>query len=189
MRRCAKIDRPNATVVLVEPDGHGGWRTMATSEAGDPRVLKIFDPESANEKMDRVRRVVEERSADLLTGGLSVSSVASKMDLPEDVVRQGFKQAAADDPELRAAEKEGEFLLFRGAPAQRQERRSMNVIDRIRQLFTGEGDEAEKINLLAEHRAALARRVTASTRISASSKPRRKSCARKGRRRTRPRHT
>ena len=34
----------------------------------------------------------------------------------------------------------------------------MNVIDRIRQLFSGEGDEAAKINLLAERRAALAQR-------------------------------
>jgi len=34
----------------------------------------------------------------------------------------------------------------------------MNVIDRIKQLFSGEGDEAEKINLLAERRAALAQR-------------------------------
>jgi hypothetical protein len=34
----------------------------------------------------------------------------------------------------------------------------MNFIDRIRQLFSGEGDEAAKINLLAERRAALAQR-------------------------------
>ena len=34
----------------------------------------------------------------------------------------------------------------------------MNVIDRIRQLFSREGDEAEKTNMLAERRAALALR-------------------------------
>jgi len=39
-----------------------------------------------------------------------------------------------------------------------QEKRSMNVIDRIRQLFSSEGDEAAKINLLAERRAALSQR-------------------------------
>ena len=34
----------------------------------------------------------------------------------------------------------------------------MNVIDRIRQLFSSDGDETEKINILAEGRAALAQR-------------------------------
>ncbi len=154
----ARIDMPGVTVVLVEPDGHGGWRTTSASESVDPRVLKIFDPEGANEKIERVRLAVEERSADLLTSGLSASGVAGQTSLPEDVVRQGFEQVAAADPELRVAAKGGEFLLFRGAPVQRVERRSMNVLDRIRQLFSSEGDEAEKINLLAERRAALAQR-------------------------------
>lgn len=34
----------------------------------------------------------------------------------------------------------------------------MNVIDRIKQLFSGEGDEAEKVNVLSERRAGLAQR-------------------------------
>lgn len=156
--RRARVDMPNVTVVLVEPDEQGGWRTTPVGEEVDPRMLKIFDPEGANEKVERVRRAVEEKSADLLTGGLSVSSVASATGLPEDVVQQGFEQVADDDPELRVAKKGTEFLLFRGAAVQRQERKPMNVIDRIRQLFSGEGDEAEKINLLAERRAALAQR-------------------------------
>ncbi len=157
--KSAKLDRPNVTVVLVEPDGQGGWRIRAAGgEEVDPRVLGIFDPEGAKEKIERVLRVVEERSADLLTGGLSVSSVAEKMDLPEEVVRQGFKQVAAADPELRATEKHGEFLLYRGAPARAQEKKAMNVVDRIKQLFSSEGGESEKINLLAERRAALAQR-------------------------------
>jgi hypothetical protein len=155
--REAGLDLPNVTVILIEPDGHGGWRTTPSSDAVEPPVLRIFDPEGTNEKIERVRGVIEERSADLLTGGISASAVASQTGLPEAVVRRAFEQAATD-PELRAAEKDGEFLLFRGAPVQRQERKPMNVIDRIRQLFSREGDEAEKINLLAERRAALAQR-------------------------------
>ncbi len=156
--RKSRLDIPNTAVVLVEPDGHGGWRTMATSDAVDPRLLKIFDPEGAKQKVDRVRRLVEDRSADLLTGGLSASSVAREANLPEDVVRQAFDQVAGSDPELRVAKKHGEFLLFRGAPMHPQEKRSMNVIERIRQLFSREGDETAKINLLAERRAALCQR-------------------------------
>lgn len=156
--RLARLDLPGVTVVLVEPDGSGGWRTSGASENVDPRLLRIFDPESAKQKVERVRRVIEERSADLLTGGLSVSSIARAANLPEPVVREGFEQIAAADPELRMAKKDGEFLLFRGAPVRGMEKKGMNVIDRIRQLFSGEGDEAAKINVLAERRAALAQR-------------------------------
>ncbi len=156
--RNARIDMPNATVVLVEPDGRGGWLTTAAGEDVDPNVLRIFDPEGANEKIDRVRRAIEDHGAELLTGGLSASALAGKVNLPEEVVREGFERVAAADPELRVARNAGELLLFRGVGAQRQERKPMNVIDRIRQLFSGEGDEVEKINLLAERRAALAQR-------------------------------
>jgi hypothetical protein len=156
--RSARVDLPGVVLVLIEPDEAGGWRTRPASENVEPRVLKLFDPEKANEKLERVRDVIEAHSADLLTGGLSVSSVMAGTNLPEEVVRQGFEKAAAADPELRLSKKEGAFLLFRGAPAQRQERKSMNVIERIRQLFSGEGAEAEKVNLLAERRAALAQR-------------------------------
>ena len=156
--KSARLDVRNVTVVLVEPDGHGGWRTSASGDETDPRVLEIFDPEGAKDKIDRVRQLIDEHGADLLTGGLSASSIARKMDLPEALVREGFQKVADDDHELRATKKDGEFLLFRGAPAPAQEKRSMNVIDRIKQLFSSEGDEAEKINLLAERRASLAQR-------------------------------
>ncbi len=156
--RTARLDMPNATVVLAEPDGHGGWKMIATGEGVDPELLKLFDPEGSKAKIDRVREYVEERSADLLTGSLTASSVAGKVNLPEHLVRRCFETLDTSDPELRVAKKGGEMLLFRGAPVLRRERSSMNVIERIKQLFSTEGDEAEKINLLAERRATLAQR-------------------------------
>jgi hypothetical protein len=156
--RSARLDAPNVTVVLIEPDGHGGWKTNSAGDPVDPQLLRIFDPEGVRQKVERVRRIVDEHSADLLTGGLSVSSVANKTGLEEGVVRQAFKQAADADPELKASEAEGEFLLFRGAAVQREEKRSMNVIDRIRQLLSGDADNTQKVNLLAERRASLAQR-------------------------------
>jgi hypothetical protein len=48
--------------------------------------------------------------------------------------------------------------LFRGALVDSGEKKRMNVFERMRQLFAREGNEAEKINALAERRAALARR-------------------------------
>lgn len=156
--REARLDLPNVAVVLIEPDGLGGWKTTATGENVDPRVLKLFDPEGSGEKIRRVTEYLESESAALLTGGMSAGDVVEKLHLPLEVVRQGFDRAAAADPELRVSRKDGEFLLYRGAPARAQERKSMNMIDRLKQLFAREGGEAEKINLLAERRAALARR-------------------------------
>ncbi len=156
--REGRIEMANVTVVLVEPYGVGGWRVSQAGEGADPRVLKIFDPENAEQKVARVQKYIEESSADLLTGGLSVSAVARKSGLPEDVVRQGFEAVADAEPELRLAKTHGETLLFRGAMTTTEERRSMNMIDRIRQMLSGEGDEVAKINLLAERRAALSQR-------------------------------
>ncbi len=156
--RSARLETANATVVLIEPDGSGGWRTFGVGDSVDSRLLRIFDPESAKQKLDRVRRVIADRSTDLLTGGLSASSIARSVNLPEEVVRQGFEQVARQDPELRVSHQDAEFLLFRGAPVSPQEKRAMNVIDRIRQLFSREGDESAKINVLAERRAALSQR-------------------------------
>ena len=154
----ARIDLPRATVILIEPERLGGWRVSACGGGGDPRMLEVFDPEGPGQKVERIRRLIDERSADLLTGGLSVSQLASESHLPEEMVRRGVEQAAQRDPELRIARQDGEWLVFRGAPAASSERKPMNVIDRIRQLFARDGGEPEKINVLAERRAALARR-------------------------------
>lgn len=156
--RSAKLDMANVTVVLIDPDGKGGWRTTAAGDAVDPRVLKIFDPEGGKQKTRRVRAAIEARRTDLLTGGLSAAAIARDVNLPEEVVRQSFHEVSKEDPELRVARKDGEFLLFRGAPLEAAERKSMNVVDRIRRLLSGEGNETAKINLLAERRAALAQR-------------------------------
>ncbi len=156
--RDARLGLPNVTVVLIEPDEGGGWKIAGSGESSDPRVHRLFDPEGQSQKLDRVRAALESRSADLLTGGVSLSSVSREVSLPPVVVRAAFERVAAADPELRLTAKEGEVLLFRGAPAQAQEKKPMNVIDRIRQMFSGEGNETEKINLLAERRAMLAGR-------------------------------
>jgi len=156
--RNVRMDLPNVSIVLVEPDRSGGWRTRAAGDSVDPRLPRIFDPESAKQKVERVTRLVEEHSAELLTGGLSVSSAARDANLPEETVRRGFEEIARRNAELKLTRKDGEWLLFRGAPTHGLEKKRMNVIDRIRKLFSGEGDEAAKINLLAERRAALAQR-------------------------------
>jgi hypothetical protein len=78
--------------------------------------------------------------------------------LPNHLVSEAFAREAAEDPELRLGRSAGETLLYRGASTVRRERSGMDMFDRIRQLFSREGDESQKINALAERRAALAQR-------------------------------
>ncbi len=156
--RGGQIELPNVTLVLVEPREGGGWRVTGKGDKLAESVLALFDPEDTNQKLARVRQEIKSRSADLLVGGVDAASVAGRLSVPEPLVSQAMAQAAREDPELRMTESDGRALLYRGAVVHTPEKRSMNVVDRIRALFARQGDEAEKINLLAERRAALTQR-------------------------------
>ncbi len=155
-RRC-KIDLPNVSLVLVEPQKEGGWRISTPDESLPAHVLEIFDPEVADQKIDRVRERIQSHSADLLTGGISAETMSAKLNVPQKEVSAAIAQMAAEDPELYMTQKDGDVLLYRGVAA-KPEKTSMSVVDRIRQLFAKEGDEGEKINVLAERRAQLSSR-------------------------------
>ncbi|HVP13098.1 MAG TPA: hypothetical protein VMV94_18125 [Phycisphaerae bacterium] len=150
------LDLPNVKLVLIEPREQGGWRVASPDGKVDPRLCKLFDPEDVGKKIERVRREIEDRSTSLLTGGLTASSMAEQLDLPERIVQEAFAQAVKADPELRVSAQAGQVMLYRGASAASdQEGVSMSLSDRIRNLFSREGEETRKINELAERRARL----------------------------------
>lgn len=156
--RNARLDLPNISLVLVEPRQDGGWTTTPVGDRADARLCRLFDLEAESQKINRVRELIQERSAELLAGGLSARSLAATLGLPANAVRRTLERIAAEDPELRLSTRSGEVLLFRGAPAAAEEKAQMSMINRIRQLFGSEGDEARKINMLSERRALLAQR-------------------------------
>jgi len=156
--REGRLEIPNVTLVLVEPDGQGGWRITGGSDEVDPRVLRIFDPEGSKQKLERAEKAIRECSADLLTGSVSVAQVCKRSGLSANVVQQAFERLARRDPELRLTRQDGEVLLYRGAAPQRRERKSMDFIERIKSLFSGEAGDAEKLDALSERRAALSQR-------------------------------
>jgi hypothetical protein len=156
--KSARLEMPEVTLLLIEPHESGGYKVTPASDDVDRRLVELFDPETTADKNRRIREAIDEHSADILTGGLSASSIARELNLPEHLVRRAFDERALIDPELRVTRQDGQCLMYPGAAARTQERRRMNVIDRIKQLFSSEGDEQEKINVLAERRAALAQR-------------------------------
>jgi hypothetical protein len=150
------LDLPNVKLVLIEPRDQGGWRVKSPDANLDEQLCKLFDPEDVGKKIERVRREIEDRSASLLTGGLTASSMAQQLDLPERIVQEAFAQVTKTDPELRVSRQAGEVMLYRGASAvSGQEDGSMSLSDRIRNLFSKEGEETRKINELSERRARL----------------------------------
>lgn len=155
--RSARLDLPNVTVVLVEPDATGGWRVTAGEDVPD-FVRRMFDPEDIEQKIERVRAEVDRRRSDLITGGIAAASLAELLRLPRELVETALRQIAAADGELRISKSAEGMLLYRGAPVLIKERRNMSFVDRIREMFAREGDEASKINVLSERRAALAQR-------------------------------
>jgi len=156
--RKIRLDRPNVTLVLIEPRARGGWQVSGGDEELSEQVTALFDPEDVGHKLERVREEIAARGADLLVGSLDAESMAGRLALPRSVVEQAFEEAAREDPELKLTRQADAVLLYRGAATPKREKASMGVADRIRALFSKEGDEAQKIDVLAERRAALAQR-------------------------------
>ncbi len=154
----AGLDLPGVTLILVEPRADGGWKTHAGSSDATGRICRLFDPEATSRKFKRVRGQIDLHSADLLGSGISARTVAAELDLPPALVAQAFEQACRADSELRISRAGGEPVLFRGAPVSGQEDAPMSMVDRIRQLFGAEGNEAKKINVLSERRVSLSQR-------------------------------
>ena len=155
--RSPRHEYPNMDVVLVEPLPGGGWKV--TADENVPKfVREMFDPEDIDQKLDRVKREVERCGTDLLTGGLASDRIAKDVGLPIEVVNRALDRIAKSDPELRVSKTKEGRLLYRGAAVVATEKTSMSFVDRIKDMFSREGDEVAKINMLSERRAALAQR-------------------------------
>ena len=154
----ARSELGNVTLVLVEPAETGGWRVVGGDDSTDPHVKALFDPEDASGKHRRVAQYLESRSADLLTGGLSATQVAEHLGVSNKIVCRALEEIARQDPELHSSLQDGELLIYRGAAAETKEPTRMSMVDRIRQLFSRDGDERQKINELSKRRAALSHR-------------------------------
>lgn len=155
----ASFDDRNVKVVLIEPLSGGGWRVQSASKSLPADYVRLFDPEGGRDKLERVRREIENRRTDLLVGGLSAETLGRQLALPREVVEQSFAAACRADSELRVSRRSGDVVLYRGVDsADGKENGSMSVTDWIRSLFSREGDPARQINHLIERRNALAQR-------------------------------
>jgi hypothetical protein len=151
--------RADRTVILAEPNDAGGWTVTGPVET--KALSDLFDPESEDEKRSRVREMIDQNKVELLGGGISTDSVASKLELPIQVVEAELKNYAKNTPGLVAKRLDGRLVLFRegtmpapaaavsaGGPA-------MPLIDRVKALFARKGESEKKIAFLSEKRTLL----------------------------------
>jgi hypothetical protein len=162
--------RPDRTVILVEPNDAGGWSVYGPPE--QKALVDLFDPEADQEKRSRVRQAIAADQTELLTGGLSADRIATRAQLPLQLVESELKSYAKQNPGLQAKRLDGHVVLFRegsapvssgsagatGAAAGGGEA-NMPLIDRIKSLFARKGENEKKIAVLSEQKAAFAQQL------------------------------
>lgn len=104
--------RKNVLTCLVEPVGGSAWRRH---RALDPRwagVERVFDPETDQEKIDRVRGYMEEH---LRPKGefLIIKDLEEDHDVGPDVVAAALEELLGDDPQLEITESGGRKIIKR----------------------------------------------------------------------------
>ena len=147
--------RADRTLILVEPNDAGGWSVWGPPEK--KALVDLFDPEADTEKRQRIREMIEENRVDLSGAGVASDRLATRAQLPLQLVEAELKSYAKENPGLAAKRLDGRVVLFRegsSAPAPAQGG-SMPLIDRFRALFSGKGENEKKIAFLSERRAAL----------------------------------
>ncbi len=147
--------RADRTLILVEPNDAGGWSVWGPAET--KALGDLFDPEDDAEKRKRLEGAIDAGKGDLLTGGLGGDRLAARTGLPLAWVESELKRYAKDNAGLTAKRLDGKWVLFRqgSAPAASSGGSDMPLLDRIRSLFSGKGDNEKKIEFLSERRAAL----------------------------------
>jgi hypothetical protein len=150
--------RPDRTIILVEPNGVGGWSAIGPVESKS--VVDLFDPEADEEKRQRLRQLVEEGKPELLSSGIAADKLAGRAQLSVQLVESVLKDYASANPGLVAKRLDGRVVLFReGTTPPSSARESggseMPLLDRVKALFARKGENEKKIAYLSERRTAL----------------------------------
>lgn len=153
-RALTKGDGPQS-LILVEPNEAGGWKITGPARLLD--LCEQLDPEKVAEKRKRVRSEIELKTAELLMGGLPARSIAEKTQLPLQLVEDELELYGSQTPGLVARRLDGNVVLFREGAASLPGPggADMPFIQRLKSMFGMKDDDAKKIALLSERRAAI----------------------------------
>ena len=148
--------RADRTVVMAEPNKAGGWAVYGPVET--KALVDLFDPEAEESKRSRVREEVDAMTTELAGSGISTDKIATKTQLPLQLVESELKSYAKAHPGLVAKRLDGRVVLFREGSVPSSATSGggeMPLIDRIKTLFARKGENEKKISFLSERRTAL----------------------------------
>ena len=143
------------TLVLAEPNEAGGWNLTAPSDSKD--LSDLLDPEQAESKRHRVREYLDENKFDLLSGGIVSEKIASRTQLPLQIIEAELRSYAKENPGLAAKRIEGKLMLFREGSALSIDPGGLNMPfwETVKGIFKREESTDRKISRLAAERAGL----------------------------------
>lgn len=155
--------RAGRTLILLEPNGVGGWRVYGPNETR--ALAELFDPEPEASKRVRVRAYARARAGELTTGGaLSADRVVGATMLPLQLVEDELRAVVQEEAGWGSRRLDGRLVLFRpgattaqdgGEAAGGEVQGEEPLAARVRSLLARKGETEKKIAYLSERRAAL----------------------------------
>ncbi len=105
---------PNLLVTLVENRGGTEWRMIYPDDERWGGMLRLFDPESEREKVERVRRALETHPDLLVRGGhVILKNFREDLGVPEGILSAAVREVLARDADLSLLEVGGKEILKR----------------------------------------------------------------------------
>ncbi|MBL4849142.1 MAG: MerR family transcriptional regulator [Planctomycetes bacterium] len=104
--------RPNLLACLVESQGEGSWRVHLVPDDRWGGVEVVFDPETEEEKVERVRIKIEHQ---VRPKGefVIISNLCEDLDVPRSLVQDAIDQLLDADSELTLLDRGGREILKR----------------------------------------------------------------------------
>jgi DNA-binding transcriptional MerR regulator len=104
--------RPNLLACLVESHGEGSWKVHLVPDDRWGGVEVVFDPETDEEKVERVRIKIEHQ---VRPKGefVIISNLCEDLDVPRSLVQNAIDQLLEEDTELTIIDRGGREILKR----------------------------------------------------------------------------
>ena len=153
--------RRRVKIILIEPWPAGGWRVRFDAIHSPSREswLQIADPETREQRIQRIREAVEARRADILTGGIEATQLAEQLGVPTGLVAAVFRETAEARGDLQLLVEDQRLTLYHSLVDQNATHGSEEVeMGLFQKLFGREPDERQRIEVLSGKRSVLTSR-------------------------------
>lgn len=143
------------TLVMVEPNAAGGFSVWGPAEM--KALTDLIDPETVNDKRNRVRQYVKQMDSALSDAGLPSDKCVLATMLPLAIVEDEFRAIAKGEKGMTAKRLDGRIVLYReGAnPTGLGVGAANPVVERVKSIFSGRTSHEKRVAFMNERRQTL----------------------------------